>query len=247
MPYPLKNKYALILIPMLFFSCKKEQMKDCIKGRGERIEQERPISGIRKIELRDHVRVLIRKSKQERVEVTAGEELLPLIRTKKKGKTLIIKDGNTCDWSRSYQPIPEVTVFTKEVQKLEQRGTAPIRMLDEFELQRFDYGQWDGMGDVELKLDVDTAYLKQHTGSGQLTVHGDCDWTFLFAGSSGFMYLEDFRCKIAKAVNEGTGNMHLHVTQDLAATIEGLGSIFYKGDPVLSKKVNVGEGRVEEK
>lgn len=242
----LKRGKLLFILPLLLISCKKEQMRDCIKGKGERSIEERPIKGIRKIELRDHVRVSIRKSKEERVEVHAGKELLSLIRTKKEGKTLIIKDENTCDWSRSYHPIPEVKVFTESLKRLEQRGTAPIRMLDTFRVQRFDYAQWDGMGDVTLRLDADTVYLKQHTGSGHLRVHGNCDWSFLYAGSSGFMYLEDFENRTVKAVSEGTGNLRLKVTEDLAAYIKGLGSIFYKGDPTLSKTVNEGEGAIKE-
>lgn len=239
-----KRDLFLLFLPLLFFSCKKEPMRNCIKGKGERTLEERSISGIRKIELRGHIRVRIEKSKEERVEVTAGRKLLPLIKTKKKGADLIIKDENICDWTRSYEKIPQVKVFTKSIRELEQRGTASVQMLDKFSVQRFDYAQWNGMGDVTLRLNADTVYLKQHTGSGHLTVQGECDWSFLFAGSSGFMYLEGFESRVAKAVSEGTGNVRLTVTENLATWIEGLGSIFYKGSPTLSKRLNEGEGAV---
>ncbi len=216
-----------------------------MRSKGNRSEEERPITGIRKIELRDHVDLHIVKSKNEGVVVQAGDNLIPSIKTRKEGEHLTIKDENTCDWVRSYDENPKVTVRTQRLLRLENRSTADISMKGKIEGKRFYYEQWNGMGNVELQLHADSLWLKQHTGSADLHCSGSCDMANLFLDGHGFMYLQDLKARKIWAHSAGSGDMKLHVTQELGAKLESMGSIFFKGKGELVHSLDRGEGDIE--
>ncbi|MFB6257896.1 MAG: head GIN domain-containing protein [Flavobacteriales bacterium] len=238
----------LLMVPFLLTTaCKKEQMGDCLKSRGKTVERSRSIKGVRAIELHDHVELVIEKSANEGVEVRAGKNLIPLIKTKMEEDTLVIRDENTCDWVRSYEPVPKVTVRTKALTHLFNHSTADISCKGSIQGPRFHYAQWNGMGNVELTLHTDTCWLKAHTGSGDLRCHGSSDMAYLYSSGTAFLRLRDLECQKAWATNKGSGNMYLNVQGELKAFVHSLGSIYYHGKPTLTKAVREGEGKIEMK
>lgn len=243
---PSSLRYLWVLFPLLLLmSCKKEQMGDCLKGKGERTEEKRSITGVRKIELHDHVDLRIVKSSSEGVEVHAGENLIPLIKTRKKGERLTIRDLNTCHWVRSYDKVPKVVVRTKRLLRLENHSTSDISMKGKLQGKRFHYAQWNGMGEVKLRIDVDSLCLEQHTGSANIQCSGRCETADLYLGGHGFMKLRDLSCRKVWAHNAGSGDMELHVTEELGAKVESLGSIFFEGDGELLEAYDEGDGDIE--
>lgn len=234
-----------LIIPLFLFACEKDQMGDCLKSSGPRVHQTRDFQGIRVVELNDHVELAIEKSQDEGVEVQAGKKLLPLIETEKRGDSLFIRDRNTCDWVRSYENIPKVTVRTKKLQGLVNRGTADIQIKGSIEAKDFLYTQWNGMGNVNLSLSTDRAELKLHTGAGQLSCNGESNFVYAYSAGFGSLDLENLKAQRAFAWNKGSGDMHLQVQDELRAKLEGLGSIFYEGDGELVDSIDQGDGRIE--
>lgn len=237
----------LSLLPFLLFACKKDGTRSCLKASGERVHKERRIEGVRAIEIHDHIELLIEKSRDEGVAVQAGKKLEPLIETKRIGDTLVIRDLNRCHWLRSYDAVPKVTVRTSELENLENHGTADIHMEGSIGHESFLYEQWNGMGDVELELMTDSAELKIHSGSGRLTCQGKSDHVYAYLASSGFLKLGGLEAQNAFAWNKGTGNIRLHVKEELQARVESLGSIFYSGPGELTGFENSGSGRIVQK
>ncbi len=235
----------LLFIAILFLSCEKEQMGDCFKGKGDRVLRQRSISGIRRIELHDHIDLKIVIDPNEKVEVRAGKNLLPLIETEKEGELLRIKDRNTCHWVRSYEKHPKVIVRTPSVERLVNRSTGDISLKGTIQGDRFHYSQWNGMGNAELDLDVDTVQLKLHTGAGDLVCSGDCDKVDLYIGGPGFLHLEELTCKKAWAHNKGVGDIHLRVSEELRAKVQSVGSVLFEGKGELMKGIDEGEGRID--
>ncbi len=243
---PLKGP-ILLLLPFLFVQCEKEQMGDCFKGKGERVQEEREVSGFSTIVLHDHIRLILDPGKEEGVTLEAGENLIPLIKTERKGDRLILRNDNTCNWARSYDGVIEARVGFEDLDRLEYRGTAGIRTNGTIRTESFRFDQWKGMGDVALQLECDTAYLKLHTGAGDLSCEGSAEWSYLFGGGKGFMRLENFPTDKVHAVSDASGDIRLNVVEKLWAETRSLGSIFYYGDGELVESERTGSGKVERK
>lgn len=237
----------LLLLPILFVQCEKEQMGDCFKGKGERVQEERKVSGFSSIVLHDHIRLILEPGKEEGVTLEAGENLIPLIKTERKGERLILRDENTCDWTRSYDELIEARVGFEDLDRLEYRGTAGIKANGTIRTESFRFDQWKGMGNVQLQLECDSAYLKLHTGAGDLSCEGSAEWSYLFGGGKGFMRLESFPTDEVHAVSDASGNIRLKVMEKLWAETRSLGSIFYNGPGELVSKKRKGSGKVERK
>ena len=80
--------------------------------------------------------------------------------------------------------------------------------------------------------------------TGSLTLTGSCDQINLALTSYGFYYGQELDCKIANVTNEGEGDLFVHATDTLTATIKRVGNIYYSGNPNQLNLQDFGEGEI---
>jgi Putative auto-transporter adhesin, head GIN domain len=151
------------------------------------------------------------------IQVTADENIVPIITTKVEGNTLIIST------SKSYQTKNSVKVMIQ----------AP----------NIDTITTRGSGDVTLKTTtVDTLTLST-TGSGDITATGNSKTVNLESTGSGDISAENLTGENVTATNGGAGNIDLRATKTLNASNDGSGNITYSGNPNVTQS-NKGSGEI---
>jgi hypothetical protein len=81
-------------------------------------------------------------------------------------------------------------------------------------------------------------------GSGSLTVGGRVERLDVSLGGSGNVDLRDLVAREVTASVSGTGDLHVKATGSLAASVTGVGSIFYSGAPSTLTKTITGIGTI---
>ena len=109
------------------------------------------------------------------------------------------------------------------------------------ELERGNYGRYE----LTYHITMPTIEKVSNTGSGNLTINtpmvtDHLEVQLMGSGSfSGFL----LSAQTCQADIVGSGNIEISVANHLDATLEGSGSVFYKGNPVIMADVQ-GSGRV---
>ena len=93
----------LVAALILGASCNKENAWDCVKTTGPIEEEERVIDDFSKIELNQGINLILTQSTTKRLVVQAGKNLHGKITTIVDQGTLVIKNNNRCNWTRSYK------------------------------------------------------------------------------------------------------------------------------------------------
>lgn len=81
-------------------------------------------------------------------------------------------------------------------------------------------------------------------GSGDLEASGEAGELMLLIEGSGDAQLQNLKAQTARVRVDGSGGAHLDVARKLDATVDGSGSIRYRGQPALSRRVH-GTGEIE--
>lgn len=128
-----KIKIFLIIGFLLVMSSCKKSPFDCFTSTGEITTQTRTITPyFCNINMFDNVDIELISSDEQKVEVTAGENIIDNIKTliSKEDSTLTIKNDNQCNWMRSYDKPLKVKIFYKEIESIYYYSIGNLTCLD---------------------------------------------------------------------------------------------------------------------
>jgi len=208
-------------------------MGDCFKSTGKIVERDRAILPFDRLEIHDRINVFLTYAPNYNLRVKAGRNLLQLIDTEVKDNTLIIENNNKCNWVRSFKKEIDVYVSTPNLRKLTYYGSADVRFTNPFVIDTLLINTHDASGDIYLNLMSDYVELKCHTGSVSIKSEGIVNELICFMGANGRINTLNTISNKVLAVNENTGKLSVHATQELNAEIRGIGDIEYFGNPTI--------------
>ncbi len=231
-------KFA-ILAALVLLADACENSWNCLRGNGVPGEETRTIEGFTGVVSEGEFDVFIIPDSEFAVSLEADENLIPYIRTRISGNTLIVDQG-TRKCLRSDNPI-RITVYMPGVKYLNLTGSGMItgENITSEELKV----ELTGSGLIDLR-GLNTGLLDALiTGSGEMVFRGetvDADLDITGSGEIKAFQLPSVNC-IANI--SGSGNMQVTVEKQLTAYISGSGSIYYQGNPSVSANIT-GSGAV---
>lgn len=203
--------FALALIGLIvpivaagdFFGIKFGE--DRIKGSGEIVTEERDVRDFDKIKSSGSFDVFIVVGEEQSIEISYDDNLIDLITTKVKGKTLYISSEGSFSSRKSCKI--EINVPSLEAVKL------------------------SGSGDIEVS-NLDAEFFEYSlSGSGDLIASGKVDELEVHVSGSGDIDTRDLMANIVQASISGSGDIKVYAKERLRGKVSGSGDIEYYGDP----------------
>lgn len=214
-----------------FYSCKKENLCDCIKGTGKDVVEERVVASFNKILVLDKVEVHLIKGNDFSVKVIAGSKVISLIKTEVENGQLIISDKNKCDFTRSYKRKIKVYVTSPQLLNIHHDGAGDVFMDTTFECDTLRY-YLSNSGNLYLNMNANTVFGAMH-GLGDVFIKGQVNSNYIYASGQGFFDAhETYSNEMILTLNT-SGKMEVNVLNflkvDMLAT--SIGNVYYKGNP----------------
>jgi len=176
-----------------------------VKGSGEMVTETRELDSFEKIELSGAFDLSITVGEKQEVKLTFDDNLIDLIRTKIRGRTLKIDSRKS--YSSRHSCLVEINVPTIERVSLSGSGDVEVVNLDGGVFSC----SISGSGDMELDGEVDELEIR-------ISGSGDIDARQLIAGD-------------AEVIISGSGSIKVHAKENLECRVSGSGDIYYYGDP----------------
>lgn len=228
----MKNWLAIISVSLIFCSCKKDHLFDCLKGTGEQITVSRTLGHFHSIEMHDKVDVVYRQGNSG-AEITGGANLLEGIETSIENGWLIIRNNNKCNWVRDFNKRITVVVYTDTLIRLDNYGSGNFTAHDTISVTDFRYDNWNATGTIQFYFNTMRFYMNIHTGTADLTAQGVSEVQILYNNGYGRVDLLELKGNLIFMNNSGTNDMYVSVRDELYATIEETGNIYYSGNPAV--------------
>lgn len=228
---------------VFFSSCKKENRCDCIKRTGDIITVTRSVKSFDRIFVEQNVNVFITENPVSEVIVEAGENIEPLIETVVEEGTLIIRNKNKCNWSRSYKKPLNVYIKTPGLKYIHSNGTGDIKGLNTITLDTFDV-RIESSGNIDLTVNNDRV-VSHIYGVGNLTLHGTTSEHLCSIGGASFLYASELTTNYTWIQSFTLGLCYVKTFGMLAYRIDDKGDIYcYGNPPIVEKLSNQGEGKL---
>ncbi len=214
----------------------------------ETVREARPVASFTAIELRVPGTLHLRQGEEQSVEVEAPRAVLDQFDTAVENGTLelpVDKDSNVFERlfgdDRSSDAEVNVYVTAPTIEALSVTGAGRIEGETPIEGEALSLNV---AGSGGMTLEVATAQLDvDMAGSGASTLRGRTRTFTINVAGSGDLEGRDLETETAEVRIAGSGDVMLHVTEELSASIFGSGDVRYRGEPAVSKNL-VGSGGV---
>ncbi len=235
--------YCFIL--MCLFSCKKENLCDCVKTTGSHKVEYRSLQNFRCIYLKDKMDLYITQDSSYEVRVEAGSNLMGLIKTELDGETLKVFNNNRCNWVRGYKHKINVYVSAPYFKHLKNEGLGTIKSTNTITQDEISI-RVENSGDVNLDVNANTVICSSH-GNGDTYLSGTTH--NLQSDYNGTNYLYAYGLTITNYVylhSVSIGHAYINAPNNglMDIQIDRAGNIFYKGNPSTINLTQKGKGRL---
>ncbi|MBL7882473.1 MAG: DUF2807 domain-containing protein [Bacteroidia bacterium] len=233
---------SVLFFVQLFSGCAEENMCDCIKRTGTIINESRALAPFNRVLTEDNLNVYISHDSVQEVIVEAGENIVPLIETDVVNGTLIIRNKNRCNWTRSYDKPLNVYLKMPVIQYIINNGTAPIKSKNIISCDSIDI-QTMSSGDIDLLLNVNKINSRIF-GSGDVILTGYANEHSCDIGGTAYLYCKNLTTSYTYIHTYTIGPSEIKTTNTMVAKIDGKGDVFCYGNPVNAEVLKNGPGNL---
>ncbi len=193
-----------------------------VPGSGNVTTESRDVSGFSKVDLQGMGSVTIDQSGTESMTITADDNFLPYLETVVVNDTLVIRTTED--------------VLFGGITKLDFQISAIA----------LDAVMLEGAGDISVSNLNTDSWQVSLPGAGQITVAGETTDQMVDLKGAGSYQAENLASRNAEIRSSGAGVAVVRVSDTLDVTIDGLGSVEYIGNPVVTQEIN-GVGTVKQR
>lgn len=212
-----------------------------VKGNGNITVEERSGLDANKIHLKGFMDVELTQGATTTVKVEADENLQEYVITEMDNNELVVRMRGNFNFITSERL--KVYITTPRLEQLKLSGTGNIVGTNKFTGSDRLKLSVSGVGD--LKLEANTPELDAKiSGSGSLVLSGETRDAKIQISGIGDCNAEALKAENASVKISGSGDVKIFADNKLDVSISGIGSVYYKGEAVVSQKVS-GSGDVK--
>ncbi|MFA6923007.1 MAG: head GIN domain-containing protein [Bacteroidales bacterium] len=229
-----EKKILLLFILTLFLSCKKENRCDCFTGTGSIVKESREINNFYFVKVYDNINLILTQDTVNKIEVEAGKNLLPNIKTEINNNTLSISNNNKCNWVRSFKKQINVYLSVKNLYYLGCRtsgniiSTNTIITPDTFSIE----GR-NSSCSIKLTINTKKSFIRMHTGAQDVTINGIVDKNYMYAAGNAFIDCRNLIANNTEINHRCSGDFFAYGKNSLGGDFTGNGNLYYYGNPFL--------------
>jgi len=212
---------ALLSSACDFMSVRSGGPGEAVAGSGNRRAERREVAGFDRLLVEGAYRVEVACGAGPSVEVEADDNLLPLIRTEVEGGRLRVRS----DRGMSTKALPLLRISVPDLREIELPGASDFTLT--------------GVRNEALSVEV--------PGASRFRAQGETGRLEVNLAGAGLIDAEGLRARDVKASCSGAGTISVYASESLDASVSGVGSISYAGNPSTVNRNVSGLGRISQK
>lgn len=193
-----------------------------VVGSGARKTERRDVAEFDRLIVEGAYKVEVTCGRPRSLEIEADDNLLPLIRADVEGGRLRVHSGGR---GMRTETMPLVRIAVENLGEVSAPGASDFRL--------------EGLDNDAFKLNVE--------GASKFRATGDTGRFDITLNGAGLVDARGLRAERVNVVNNGAGAVTVSASESLDATVNGVGTVDYYGDPkAVNPKVN-GIGKITKK
>ena len=225
------NKMFSILCSLLIMaSCSKSALFDV--GSVETREIILPTS-IDNIEVRSIFALSVCNDTVNKIIITCGKNIQSFVHASFINGKLKLTHDDKYQWSRDYKKI-KIEIHSTTLPRFDVYEPISFTSIDTLKGANFTYVDWGRLSEVNVQLNVQQVQLSMSTTNfGYFKLKGSCDYATIWACGTCVVHADSLLSRQCTVLQRGRGDVYVHPSQSLNATIELSGNVYCYGNPAV--------------
>jgi hypothetical protein len=216
---------ALALIVSLG-SCRNFMGKR-IHGNGNIKTEDRSVGDFKNIDVGGAAKVMISQGDQHSVKIEGDENLLQYIEVNQEGDRIVIRERT----GFNLRPTGDIRIYVTApvFSNIDASGASDIIGQTKISNPENMEMHMSGAGDIKMEVDAPRLTFRM-SGAGSIYIKGQTKEVDLEMSGAGSAHFYDLLSENTRVNLSGVGSAHVYASVKLDATVNGVGSIDYKGN-----------------
>lgn len=224
-----QNKKFFVLLFILFsFGCKPDK---CLHLTGAIVIEEIKPGDFTGITIEDVFTVEIVPDSSNRIEIRAGEKLLPYISIANNDQHITIKNENRCNWIRSFKNKPVVRIYSNNIENIRLVGESDVVFTDTLVQDHFTLEVNSGLSTADVLIKTNKLAFSLNGGSGDFSLGGTAGVCYIYVDGTGFVFADSLETGYTFITSLTSGDIYVNVTKELEVRLHRSGDVYYRGAP----------------
>ena len=179
-----------------------------------------------------------------KVLVTCGENLQPLVSAEVKEDILYLNHSVKNNWSRSYQKI-NLEVHLSSFPRIDIHQPVSLKTKGVFKGDSFVVIDWGKVSEVDVNLDVNYCVINMSSDNfGYFKAKGKAQYSDIWGWGSATVRTDSLVSQNCHVTQRGMADVYVNVTGQLSVSLEFTGNVYYAGNPastIIEKQVSSGK------
>jgi hypothetical protein len=237
----MKKIFIFVLFLSFFLGSCRHFFGRHVHGNGNGRTEERSITAFRDLDVSSTIDVHIVKGELKPVSIHADENLLQYIEVLQEGDRLIIRNRHDYDLESSEGM--SITVTSPSFHQISLSGAGDIVSDDKIKGDDDLEIELSGAGNIRMDVDV-PKFTGRISGAGSLYIKGQTKDVEVDVSGVGSAHCYDLQAENVRAEVSGVGSADVFSSVKIDASVNGVGSIHYKGNPTEVNQHVSGVGSV---
>jgi len=238
-----------IYIPLLIFTfltgaCSKDKHCGCFDSNGDITTEIRSLSAFHELEVENVFDITLHIDSVPRISIKSGEHLFKGIETKVENNRLYIKNKNKCNWARKYEGKIKLDIYTNELTYIRLNESCDVKSKDTIVTNEIRVDDYADISTFDFWVKCSTITFALHAGTGDITLRGNAGVSYFYSMGYGNFHFSEFPTDYCFITSKSTGNCYVTVGNEIGATLNNSGNIYYSGNPDIVKVTQTGTGKL---
>lgn len=243
----MRKLFIVILSCFVLVSCNKENAWDCVKTTGEEVTVKRELLSFSSIDIKDDFEITLIQDSVNFIELTGGKNVLPKIMTDVKEGVLYIENTNKCAPVRSFKREIKLDIHVVDLKTIHNEGVGNISSSGALTFPKLTLEVFNGIGNISLELSTNSFETYIHSGAIDLTVSGISNEVYIYNAGLGYLFCKELQTSTMHLNHNSTGDAEVFSDYSLIIENDGIGDVYYFGNPTLVSSSNGSKNNVFKK
>jgi len=202
----------------------------CVHSNGKSSEEKRILTSFNQIQISDIFDVYWHKDSTCFVNIIAGKNSIPYVKTKVENGCLYISDDNKCNWLRKYK-VTQIHVYLPGFIYLKLSGSSNFYGQDTLQEENINIDNRADIAIIKLTVHTPTFTCAQSAGTGDTYLYGWAGVAYLWTFGTGYYHAEQLKTDFNYITNKSTGDCSIYATSEVGAHVYSSGNIYVYGHP----------------
>jgi len=221
---------------------KKKKKRGAVKGNGEVTKEERTVQPFTEIAISGVFDVILTQGSTEKVEVETDSNLQEFVVVENDGNKLLLRNEKVKIKKSTKM---KVYVTVKDLSMIRNTGVGDVIGKSSFKFNKLEL-DFSNVGDASLDVECEELFV-EYNGVGDVTLKGSAKTSAI--NSSGVGNVKAYELEVGTMVikHTGVGDANINVSESLILDFQGVGNVYYKGNPKEKEITKSGVGSVKSK